>query len=307
VSVDTCVPLAVDFSDRYSSVMTLMPLNCTRCLALVSTAFMLLFLTASCGVGVVGPAGAAASGDSDSSAPPVRSELRLGASVPALSSSLAALSGTDPAASDTTIRLAFTEPLRSSFNASSFSVEARRFAPSGPTWNQIEVRSASLENARTVVLALESGTWLGSAHRLSMSDLVADGSGIAVPDATVYFSVRSGEWGELQLVGFGEGIGSISLSESFARYSPLGFLSSAPGGFLFDTTLLTAAPLLGWGSPERFYSRLAVGFGEERIRPQPGRLLINDDIGLVRINESCLLYTSPSPRDRTRSRMPSSA
>ena len=25
------------------------------------------------------------------------------------------------------------------------------------------------------------------------------------------------------------------------------------------------------------------------------------------INESCLLYTSPSPRDRTRSRMPSSA
>ena len=27
----------------------------------------------------------------------------------------------------------------------------------------------------------------------------------------------------------------------------------------------------------------------------------------VRYNESCLLYTSPSPRDRTRSRMPSSA
>ena len=26
-----------------------------------------------------------------------------------------------------------------------------------------------------------------------------------------------------------------------------------------------------------------------------------------RDNESCLLYTSPSPRDRTRSRMPSSA
>ena len=27
----------------------------------------------------------------------------------------------------------------------------------------------------------------------------------------------------------------------------------------------------------------------------------------VRKNEACLLYTSPSPRDRTRSRMPSSA
>ena len=29
--------------------------------------------------------------------------------------------------------------------------------------------------------------------------------------------------------------------------------------------------------------------------------------GLVTVNGDCLLYTSPSPRDRTRSRMPSSA
>ena len=29
--------------------------------------------------------------------------------------------------------------------------------------------------------------------------------------------------------------------------------------------------------------------------------------GLTRIAKACLLYTSPSPRDRTRSRMPSSA
>ena len=29
--------------------------------------------------------------------------------------------------------------------------------------------------------------------------------------------------------------------------------------------------------------------------------------GLPSVNNSCLLYTSPSPRDRTRSRMPSSA
>ena len=28
---------------------------------------------------------------------------------------------------------------------------------------------------------------------------------------------------------------------------------------------------------------------------------------LRRLDEACLLYTSPSPRDRTRSRMPSSA
>mgnify|MGYP003326777282 CR=1 FL=1 len=32
-----------------------------------------------------------------------------------------------------------------------------------------------------------------------------------------------------------------------------------------------------------------------------------DAIGFVRETENCLLYTSPSPRDRTRSRMPSSA
>ena len=30
-------------------------------------------------------------------------------------------------------------------------------------------------------------------------------------------------------------------------------------------------------------------------------------VGAVNTNEPCLLYTSPSPRDRTRSRMPSSA
>ena len=29
--------------------------------------------------------------------------------------------------------------------------------------------------------------------------------------------------------------------------------------------------------------------------------------GLLAVAETCLLYTSPSPRDRTRSRMPSSA
>ena len=35
----------------------------------------------------------------------------------------------------------------------------------------------------------------------------------------------------------------------------------------------------------------------------PGESLVSKDIKI----KSCLLYTSPSPRDRTRSRMPSSA
>ena len=39
--------------------------------------------------------------------------------------------------------------------------------------------------------------------------------------------------------------------------------------------------------------------------PEDGKIAeIGKDIAVV---ESCLLYTSPSPRDRTRSRMPSSA
>ena len=48
-----------------------------------------------------------------------------------------------------------------------------------------------------------------------------------------------------------------------------------------------------------------------------GQLVPNDNYGYDRlgsgisaaaaINSTCLLYTSPSPRDRTRSRMPSSA
>ena len=41
------------------------------------------------------------------------------------------------------------------------------------------------------------------------------------------------------------------------------------------------------------------GIGTFVLAPQPANLRISSD--------TCLLYTSPSPRDRTRSRMPSSA
>ena len=38
------------------------------------------------------------------------------------------------------------------------------------------------------------------------------------------------------------------------------------------------------------------------------QIIIDEDIaGTMKIEYICLLYTSPSPRDRTRSRMPSSA
>ena len=39
-----------------------------------------------------------------------------------------------------------------------------------------------------------------------------------------------------------------------------------------------------------------------------GDVIIDDkNVNSTRASKSCLLYTSPSPRDRTRSRMPSSA
>ena len=44
-----------------------------------------------------------------------------------------------------------------------------------------------------------------------------------------------------------------------------------------------------------------VGFNESEIRAAMGGSLVSGQL------TTCLLYTSPSPRDRTRSRMPSSA
>ena len=44
--------------------------------------------------------------------------------------------------------------------------------------------------------------------------------------------------------------------------------------------------------------------GMEDLEKGAGRIQVDDK---AIINCSCLLYTSPSPRDRTRSRMPSSA
>ena len=41
--------------------------------------------------------------------------------------------------------------------------------------------------------------------------------------------------------------------------------------------------------------------------PERKRDFLKAMISLARLYESCLLYTSPSPRDRQKSRMPSSA
>ena len=46
----------------------------------------------------------------------------------------------------------------------------------------------------------------------------------------------------------------------------------------------------------------ALDLSNNIIDEYPDSILINNILGVI-----CLLYTSPSPRDRTRSRMPSSA
>ena len=43
------------------------------------------------------------------------------------------------------------------------------------------------------------------------------------------------------------------------------------------------------------------------LGPRRGKAAISELIAIHAARYSCLLYTSPSPRDRTRSRMPSSA
>ena len=51
----------------------------------------------------------------------------------------------------------------------------------------------------------------------------------------------------------------------------------------------------------------AIGYVPQEIQLVSGSIVDNVLLGFKDNSENCLLYTSPSPRDRTRSRMPSSA
>ena len=87
--------------------------------------------------------------------------------------------------------------------------------------------------------------------------------------------------------------------------------------------LLILFPLIGWvrrrwfgGRPSLMFSSVQLVRGITGLaKPRSGLLLgllrwtalLLFVIGMARPQWGCLLYTSPSPRDRTRSRMPSSA
>ena len=66
--------------------------------------------------------------------------------------------------------------------------------------------------------------------------------------------------------------------------------------FAFMQRALIAALLVGMAAPT-----VGTYLVQRRLS------LMGDGIGHVALAGVCLLYTSPSPRDRTRSRMPSSA
>ena len=65
-------------------------------------------------------------------------------------------------------------------------------------------------------------------------------------------------------------------------------------------SVVVVAALFGWGAWER---RWIADDGLIVLRTVRNLLAGNGPV----FNKGCLLYTSPSPRDRTRSRMPSSA
>ena len=52
---------------------------------------------------------------------------------------------------------------------------------------------------------------------------------------------------------------------------------------------------------------IAIGARRDNPKCDPGNVIIERDIFNIIDHDICLLYTSPSPRDRQKSRMPSSA
>ena len=84
------------------------------------------------------------------------------------------------------------------------------------------------------------------------------------------------------------------------------YLNPLLAGLLLGLVLLMTFAITGHGlGATGFTTRLAAWIG---MHVAPVVTNANDYLGgMVEEGKPCLLYTSPSPRDRTRSRMPSSA
>mgnify|MGYP003378639979 CR=1 FL=1 len=77
--------------------------------------------------------------------------------------------------------------------------------------------------------------------------------------------------------------------------------------FLFQAELISITPQTVFDDHIIKMDQLEKLLGDKRPEALIIRTRPNSDLKLNRQYSGCLLYTSPSPRDRTRSRMPSSA
>ena len=90
-------------------------------------------------------------------------------------------------------------------------------------------------------------------------------------------------------------------SLSFFQHGSM-FFTAPLGALVYIVTLL----VLRTFSPQELEAAVAMVTFHKRLRWIRRRLFKLDAQGMMQGGD-CLLYTSPSPRDRTRSRMPSSA
>ena len=81
--------------------------------------------------------------------------------------------------------------------------------------------------------------------------------------------------------------------------------TDVPGVLSTDPRKVSDAQLMGTISCDEMLELASLGASV--LHPRAVEIARNYGVNLVVRSSCCLLYTSPSPRDRTRSRMPSSA
>ena len=141
---------------------------------------------------------------------------------------------------------------------------------------------------------LFGGSALGNLNLASAPATKAAPAAEVEADATVHNVI---------IVGSGPAGYTAAIYAARAELKPVLFASSlAPGGSLMNTTEVENFPgfIQGIQGPELMEN---IGQQAERF----GTDIRYQDVEKVELTGDCLLYTSPSPRDRTRSRMPSSA
>ena len=94
---------------------------------------------------------------------------------------------------------------------------------------------------------------------------------------------------------FDDSATSLLCMKSEGLYCPM-------GDFFIDPQKSVERALITHG-----HSDHARPFMKSYLTSEKGRAIVQERVGKDAKVEGCLLYTSPSPRDRTRSRMPSSA